>query len=967
MRAGGELGRRVEALDWGATPLGPRDQWPTALRVVTQMMLRSQFGMFLIWGPHRIMIYNDAYATLLGKRHPAALGQPFEAVWPEILAETMPLIEGVYAGEPSFFERLPLRVTRNDVPEDTSFTFSYSPIEDDDGSIGGMFCATYETTSIDRSEEELRATRDRLLLAGRATSDAIWDWDLRADHVTWNEALEEAYGHRLDEIGLDGAWWLAQIHPDDRERVDHDIHAVIDGGGTNWTSEYRFRRADGSYADVLDRGYMLRDPEGEPVRMIGAMLDLSGTKKAERALAASNAAVAESEARLQGITDSVDQMIWSTRPDGFHDYYNRRWYEFTGVPYGSTDGEEWNGMFHPDDQERAWATWQHSLATGETYHIEYRLRHHSGLYRWVLGRAQPVRDEAGAIMRWFGTCTDIEEMVAAREELARSRMTLEEQVAERTADLARALDQLRQEAEQREQVEQALRQAQKMEAVGQLTGGIAHDFNNLLTIITGNIDLVGRRLGDDADPRLRRAVDNALKGADRAASLTQRLLAFSRRQPLQPKPTDVNRLISGMADLLTRALGELVALETVAGAGLWTVDVDPHQLESALVNLCVNARDAMPQGGRLTIETSNAMIDDNYAASHAEIGPGRYVLISVTDTGSGMDADTIARAFDPFFTTKEVGKGTGLGLSMVYGFVKQSGGHVKLYSEPGHGTTVRIYLPRLAGDASVIDDGVAAEGERGSRDETILVVEDDAEVRAYTVDTLRDLGYHVIEAADGAEALRLLAREARVHLLLTDVVMPGMTGRELADRARTADPQLRVLFTSGYPRNAIVHGGRLESGVSFLAKPFSYGALATRVRDVLDRRDLRRVLIVDPDPGAAERTAIQIGRLGFTSDVSRNTAEALARLRASNGRFDAALISDHAALGKVEGLVAELHAIRDDLPVLIACDTHGPALRDHYRGHLCVGVIDRPVPDTLLTTALLALSIRCAGGDENDV
>jgi CheY-like chemotaxis protein len=373
-----------------------------------------------------------------------------------------------------------------------------------------------------------------------------------------------------------------------------------------------------------------------------------------------------------------------------------------------------------------------------------------------------------------------------------------------------------------------------MEAVGQLTGGIAHDFNNLLQVVVGNLEILQRNLPEDAG-RLRRSADNAMKGARRAATLTQRLLAFSRRQPLDPKPIDVNALVSGMSDLLHRSLGETVAVETVVAAGLWRVEADANQLENAVLNLAVNARDAMPEGGKLTIETANTMLDEAYARAHAEVRPGQYVVISVSDTGAGMDRETAERVFEPFFTTKEVGKGTGLGLSMVYGFVKQSGGHVKIYSEPLVGTTVRIYLPRLIGGRYEEDVPELNMAPEGSGKETILVVEDNEDVRAYSVETLRELGYQVIEAQDGPSALRVLERQAGIDLLFTDVVLPnGLNGERLARDARVLRPRIKVLFTTGYSRNAIVHHGRLDAGVQLIAKPYSYADLATKVRDVLD-------------------------------------------------------------------------------------------------------------------------------------
>jgi signal transduction histidine kinase/DNA-binding response OmpR family regulator len=412
----------------------------------------------------------------------------------------------------------------------------------------------------------------------------------------------------------------------------------------------------------------------------------------------------------------------------------------------------------------------------------------------------------------------------AEEALRRLNETLEQRVVEEIAA--------------RRDVEEELRQAQKMEAIGQLTGGVAHDFNNLLQVIIGGLERLRRRgaAGTLSPEQAARTSDAAMRAAERAAALTQRLLAFSRRQPLEPKPTDVNRLVAGMSDLLHRTLGESIVIETVLAAGLWRTLIDANQLESALLNLAVNSRDAMPGGGKLTIETANAWIDQGYANIHLEVAPGQYVLVAVSDTGSGMSREVLGRAFEPFFTTKGIGQGTGLGLSQVYGFVKQSGGHVKLYSEPGHGTTVKLYLPRLDGEAAaeppVADpEPVAA----GSRSELILLVEDDPDVRAHSLDMLRELGYRVLVAGDGASALAQLAAAGAVDLLFTDVGLPGgMNGKQLADEARRLRPGLRVLFTTGYARNAIVHHGRLDPGVELLAKPFTFAALADKLRQVLE-------------------------------------------------------------------------------------------------------------------------------------
>jgi CheY-like chemotaxis protein len=371
-----------------------------------------------------------------------------------------------------------------------------------------------------------------------------------------------------------------------------------------------------------------------------------------------------------------------------------------------------------------------------------------------------------------------------------------------------------------------------METIGQLTGGVAHDFNNLLTIILGNLERLQRRLDSGAETtELKKIAGFAKIGADRAASLTRSLLAFARRQPLDPKPIDLNRLVGNMSDLLRRTLGEQISVEMVGAAGLWRARADPNQLENAILNLAVNARDAMPKGGKLTIETGNTHLDARYAED-ARVSPGQYVVLAVSDTGSGMSADVIEHAFDPFFTTKDVGHGTGLGLSQVYGFVTQSGGTVKIYSEIGQGTTVKIYLPRLHGEApvEVTERRVATPV---GRDETVLLVEDDDGVRRHSVEMLGELGYRVLEAANGADALAIIDTRPDIVVLFTDIGLPGgMNGRQLADEACRRRPQLRVLYTTGYARNAIVHDGRLDPGVHLLPKPFSYDDLAAALQSV---------------------------------------------------------------------------------------------------------------------------------------
>jgi signal transduction histidine kinase/DNA-binding response OmpR family regulator len=472
----------------------------------------------------------------------------------------------------------------------------------------------------------------------------------------------------------------------------------------------------------------------------------------------------------------------------------------------------------PADRKHVLAAIAYSIKTGEPHEIEYRVIG-GDRPRRVVARGGP-RALSDGTTRFIGAIIDISREKEAEEKLRLLNISLEERVATEVGERLKAED--------------ALRQAQKREAVGQLTGGVAHDFNNLLTIIIGGLDTI-RRSGPRDNARLSRAVDMATQGAQRAATLTARLLAFSRRQPLQPTPLDLNAVVRDSTELLHRTLGETIELEGVLAPRLWAVEVDQNQLESAILNLAVNARDAMPDGGKLTIETANTMLDESYTAIDSEVVPGQYAVVSITDSGFGMPKEVIDRVFEPFYTTKEAGKGTGLGLSMVYGFVKQSGGHITIYSEQGQGTTVKLYFPRYRGATpGEGQESADAPVPGGQHDEVVLVVEDNDDVRGYSVMILNELGYTVLEAGDAEAAIKILRRQGRIDLLFTDVVLPGRTGRMLADEAITIRPDLRVLFTTGYSRNAIVHQGRLDPGVQLITKPFTFEQLATRIRDALD-------------------------------------------------------------------------------------------------------------------------------------
>jgi PAS domain S-box-containing protein len=467
--------------------------------------------------------------------------------------------------------------------------------------------------------------------------------------------------------------------------------------------------------------------------------------------------------------------------------------------------------------------------------IEFRIvRPSDGELRWIQARRIIFYDADGRPARVVGVSVDVTERKRAMVQLRSFTETLEDAVKTRTLELEA-------ENEARKKAEELLRQSQKMEAVGQLTGGVAHDFNNLLTIILGGLDTIGRQIPalemSPAVARIGQAKDMALHGVQRAISLTNRLLAFSRQQPLTPQQIDANKLVAETCELLRRTLGEAVHLETVLAEGLWRTHADSNQLENALLNLVVNARDAMPNGGKVMIETANCYLDEGYVGTLAEpVKAGQYVMIAVADTGTGMDKSTLERAFDPFFTTKEVGKGTGLGLSQVYGFVRQSKGHVKVYSELGEGTTVKIYLPRYFGAEDKLEDiDHSHNAIRAIGAETILIVEDDDSLRAYATETLSELGYRVFAAQNAAAGLEILDRENDIALLFTDVVMPGgVNGRQLSTEAVRRRPGLKVLYTTGYTRDAIVHQGRLDPGVQMIGKPFSSDELGAKIRSLLD-------------------------------------------------------------------------------------------------------------------------------------
>jgi PAS domain S-box-containing protein len=537
------------------------------------------------------------------------------------------------------------------------------------------------------------------------------------------------------------------------------------------------------------------------------------------------AALTASERRYRTLAEALPQLVWTSRPDGQRDYFSRQWLEYTGIPTEEQLGLAWiDKVIHPEDRERVQARWLAAMEGRGDYDLELRIRRADGRYRWFKARATPVRDDDGRIARWFGTSTDITEIVLARETLRHSGEELERLVADRTRSLAEANDRLTAEIAERERTQEALRHSQKLEAIGQLTAGVAHDFNNLLTAVLGNLEIMELRL---TDKELRSRLHSARAAAERGAELTHQLLAFSRKQHLTPKPVDLNRLVGEASDILLRTLGPTVQIEILLTDGLWPALVDPTQIELVLLNLAINARDAMPDGGCLTIRTANI----SKREVPLNLSPGDYVLISVADTGIGMSKEVLAKAIEPFFTTKETGKGSGLGLSMVHGVASQSGGGLQIASRLGRGTTVSVYLPR-ASQGSVFVDEAETRTTAVHRAATILLVDDDPHVRSVSSSYLESRGYRVLATQSGQAALEVLARTERIDLILVDMAMPGMNGIEVIRRARERRPGLRALLVTGYADTLAFSPA---DGDLVLHKPYRLEKLAEAIAEALLR------------------------------------------------------------------------------------------------------------------------------------
>ncbi|HEX2762737.1 MAG TPA: response regulator [Allosphingosinicella sp.] len=696
---GGAMGERIRRFDWTASPLGPPERWPQALKTATGILLSSKFPMFLAWGPKLRLIYNDAYAEILGGKHPGALGHAFEDVWAEIWDDVRPIAERAVAGEASFYENLPLTMTRKGYAEATWFTFSYSPLRGDDGEAAGIFCVCIETTA------QILEARERHL--------------------------------------------------------------------------------------------------------------------AETALR-------ESEQRFRLIADAAPVPMWVTKLDRRRGFVNIAYADFLGVPYEEALDYDWRSRIHPDDVDQVVRESLAGEATLELFWLEGRYKRGDGEWRWLRSISQPRWGPQGEHVGFIGVAIDVTETKAAEAAMREVNDTLERRVAERTADLSAALDRLQAEVGERLKAEEALRQAQKMEAVGQLTGGIAHDFNNLLTPILGGLELIASRV---EEPRLKRIAETALESTRRGAKLTGQLLAFSRIQRISMAPVAVNAVIETMKRLLRHTIGGAVRIETDLDPDAGCALCDANQLENAILNLAINARDAMPDGGTLSIATCRETLP-----AGPDHEAGEFVRVRVSDTGHGMPAEVAARAPEPFFSTKPLGKGTGLGLAQVYGIARQAGGTLRIDSAEERGTHVDILFPAAdPGSEAALQaaEPAAAMAKRPFQHASVLVIDDDDDVRAFLSDALEGLGCKVVAAASGAEALGALA-EADVDLALIDYAMPEMNGADVARGARDLRPGLPILFVTGYAESEQLEAA-LGPGVPVLRKPFSLDELAAALERVLPR------------------------------------------------------------------------------------------------------------------------------------
>jgi PAS domain S-box-containing protein len=815
LAGGGEMGALMRAYDWSANPLGTPQTWPQSLRTAVRILLNTNHPMFIWWGPKLIQFYNDAYRQTMGpERHPGALGQGGRECWAEIWDIIGPQIEQVMSGGgATWHENQLVPVTRHGRLEQVYWTYGFSPIDEDDG-IGGVLVVCRDVTKEYLAANALREREAELARVQQLGRIGGLEVDLRTGFGN-RRSPEYLLIHGLPPAAADESHedWVQRIHPDDREATEKIFRDAVAGDVRDYSVQYRIvRPSDGETRWISVKSTIERDENGKAIRLVGAHTDVTEQVVADLALRQSeeqfrkladqladlNATLAQ---RVEEKTRERDR-IWNVSQDllvvadrdGVWRTVNPAWTKTLGWNEAELLNRTSEWLEHPDDGGLTRTEVNRLIQGNLTVKFEGRFRHKDGSYRWLSWTGVPDQDHIYAVAR------DV------------------------TAEKA-AADRLK-------ATEEALLQSQKMEAVGQLTGGIAHDFNNLLTGIVGSLDLLQTRLNQGRTENVARYINAAMTSANRAAALTHRLLAFARRQPLIPKSVDANQLVVSLEDLLRRTIGETIDLEIAAPDDLWCTLCDPNQLESALLNLAINARDAMPDGGKLTIATANARIAGLTADTPALL-PGDYICIEVTDSGVGMSAEVAARAFDPFFTTKPIGQGTGLGLSMIYGFARQSNGHVTIDSRLGRGTSIKLYLPRHHGDIAASHASAARAAEHAATGETVLVVEDEPVVRGVILEMLHEEGYRTLEAVDGPSGLRILRTNGRVDLLITDVGLPGMNGRQLADQARETRPRLKILFVTGYAESVAISEAFLQPGMEMITKPFDLDHLSRRVRAMI--------------------------------------------------------------------------------------------------------------------------------------
>jgi PAS domain S-box-containing protein len=660
------------------------------------------------------------------------------------------------------------------------------PVRNAEGRVIGIQGAFQDLTRERKMVEDAFDSKRRFQHYSNSLPLIVWTSGPRGEVDFVSKAMNNYTGAKTNDL-IGHQEWVGRIHPDDEESriVDWKLAA---SSQKDFTSEFRIRAEDGQYNWFLIYGSPIINSENEVTRWYGAAINIHDKKLLEQELRVS-------EERLNYLTQATTDAVWDYDPVSRKLWWSDSLYALFGYKPQETvpTAELWASRIHPDDHDKvARGLLQAIKGYGTEWEAEYRVKRSDGSYGYVLDRSFMIRDKIGNAVRIVGGMRDV--------------------------------------TERRNMLEQ-IQQADRLHSVGQLTGGVAHDFNNLLTVILGNSELLVEGL--DNQPDFQELAKVSRDAAQRGSQLTQRLLAFARRQALEPKAVNVPLLLKDMESLLRRTLSENIDIEIVNAGGLWPALVDPAQLEGALLNLSLNARDSMSKGGKLTIETGNAYLDDSYAETHTEVKSGQYVLIAISDTGDGISEENISKVFDPFFSTKGLGKGTGLGLSMVYGFVKQSNGHIKIYSELEHGTTAKIYLPRSTQAEEAAPRHATVQAQGGS--ERILAVEDDDLVRDFVCNQLLVLGYKVLTASNAEEALKILRSDEAIDLLFTDIVMPGdLNGRQLADEAQKLRPGLKILYTSGYTENAIVHHGRLDPGVQLLSKPYRRNELAQKIRNVLN-------------------------------------------------------------------------------------------------------------------------------------